>query len=74
MNTIRINVCLPRKTYEELAAEVETRGRSRFICEALSNALKARRNRKLAVEYQDATQEIKRINADLEGTIADGID
>jgi metal-responsive CopG/Arc/MetJ family transcriptional regulator len=74
MNVIRINVSLPQATYKELTEEVESRGRSRFISEAINNALTKRRNRRLAVEYREAGQEIKRINADMEGTIADGID
>jgi metal-responsive CopG/Arc/MetJ family transcriptional regulator len=74
MNVIRINVSLPQATYKELTEEIESRGRSRFISEAINNALTKRRNRRLAVEYREAGQEIKRINADLEGTIADGID
>ncbi len=74
MSTIRINVCLSRDIYEKLAEEVESRGRSRFISEAITQALKEKRNRKLAAEYQEAAQEIKMINADLEGTVDDGID
>jgi len=74
MNTIRINLSLSRETYEGLTEEVEPRGRSRFISEAINNALTERRNRRIAIEYQEAAQEIKRINADLEGTVADGID
>jgi metal-responsive CopG/Arc/MetJ family transcriptional regulator len=74
MNVIRINVSIPRTAYEELSEEVEPRGRSRFISEAICNALKERRNRRLAAEYQEASREIKRINADLEGAVADGID
>lgn len=74
MNVIRINVSLPQTTYKELTEEVESRGRSRFISEAINNALTKKRNRRLAIEYREAGQEIKRINTDLEGTIADGID
>lgn len=74
MNVIRINVSLPQETYKELTKEVESRGRSHFISEAINNALTERQNRRLAIEYREAGQEIKRINADLEGTIADGID
>jgi metal-responsive CopG/Arc/MetJ family transcriptional regulator len=74
MNTIRINVSLTRSAYEALSEEVESRGRSRFISEAIDNALKERRNRRLAAEYREASQEIKLINADLEGAVADGID
>ena len=74
MNVVRVNMSLPKETYQELAEEVESRGRSRFISEAISIALAKRRNLRLAVEYREAGQEIKRINTDLEGTIADGID
>ncbi|RPI71733.1 MAG: hypothetical protein EHM38_03365 [Geobacteraceae bacterium] len=74
MSIMRINVSLPQATYQALTEEVESRGRSRFISEAINNALTKRRNRRLAVEYSEAGQEIKRLNADLEGTIADGID
>jgi metal-responsive CopG/Arc/MetJ family transcriptional regulator len=74
MNVMRINVSMPRETYKELTEEVESRGRSRFISEAINNALMERKKRRLAVEYREAGQEIKRISADLEGTIADGID
>lgn len=74
MNVIRINVSLPQATYQELTEEVESRGRSHFISEAINNAIREKRNRRLAVEYLEAGQEIKRMNTDLEGTIADGID
>lgn len=74
MNVVRINVSLPQATYKDLTEEVESRGRSHFISEAINNAITERRNRRLAVEYLEAAQEIKRINADLEGAIADGID
>ncbi len=74
MNVVRINMSLPRETYQELTEEVESRGRSRFISEAISDALTKRRNLRLAAEYREAGQEIKRISADLEGTITDGID
>jgi metal-responsive CopG/Arc/MetJ family transcriptional regulator len=74
MNVIRVNISLPQATYKELSEEVEPRGRSRFISEAINSAITERRNRRLALEYCEASQEIKRIYADLEGTIADGID
>ena len=73
MNVIRVNVSLSQAIYKELTEEVESRGRSRFISEAINSAITERRNRRLALEYREASQEIKRINADLEGTIADGI-
>ena len=73
MNTIRINVSLSKTTYEELAEEVEPRGRSRFISEAIREALRERQNQRLAEEYREAALEIKRVDTDLEGTVADGI-
>jgi len=69
-----MNISLSRATYEELSEEVEPRGKSRFISNAIHNALKEKRNRRLAAEYREAAGEIKQINADLEGTVADGID
>jgi metal-responsive CopG/Arc/MetJ family transcriptional regulator len=74
MNVIRINVSLPQTTYNDLNEEIAARGRSRFICEAIQIALMKRRNQRLALEYRESALEIKRINAELEGTIADGID
>ncbi len=74
MSAVRINISLSRPIYEELTEEIEVRGRSRFISEAIDNALRERRNRRLASEYQEAAAEIKRIHTDLEGTVADGID
>jgi len=74
MNTIRVNISLSRTTYEKLSEEVEPRGRSRFISEAINNALREKRNQQLAAEYREAAEEIKRINTDLEGSVADGID
>ena len=73
MNVIRVNVSLSQAIYKELTEEVESRGGSRFISEAINSAITERRNRRLALEYREAGQEIKQINADLEGTIADGI-
>ena len=74
MNVVRINVSLPQATYKDLTEEIASRGRSRFISEAINNALMKRRNQRLAVDYRESAEEIKRINAELEGTIADGID
>ncbi len=74
MNTIRINISVSRATYEELNENIESRGRSRFISEAISNALREKRNQRLAADYREAAEEIKRINADMEGTVTDGID
>ena len=74
MNVIRINVSLPQETYQEITQEVESGARSHFIAEAINKALIEKRNQRLAADYMEASQEIKRINAELEGSIADGID
>ena len=74
MNVVRINVSLPQAIYQELAGEVEPGGRSHFIADAIKNAIKEKRNQKLAADYLEASQEIKRINVELEGAVADGID
>ena len=74
MNVVRINVSLPQATYQKLAEEVEPRGRSHFIADAISNAITQKRNQRLAADYLEASQEIKRVNVELEGAIADGID
>lgn len=74
MNTVRVNISLSRATYEKLREVVEPRRRSHFISEAIHNALKEKRNRQLAVDYREAAEEIKRINTELEGAVADGID
>ena len=74
MNTIRINISVSRAIYEELNEKVESRGRSRFISEAISYALREKRNQRLAADYREAAEEIKRINADMEGPVTDGID
>ena len=74
METVRINVSIPRKVFRELSQEVESRKRSRFITEAIMRLVKERRDRRLAVEYQEAATEIHRINKELEGAINDGLD
>jgi len=74
MNVVRINVSLPQETYQELAEVVESRGRSHFIADAIKNAITEKRNRRLAADYLEASQEISRVNVELEGAIADGID
>jgi len=74
METVRINVSIPRKVFRELSQEVESRKRSRFITEAIIRLVKERRDHRLAVEYQEAATEIHRINKELEGAINDGLD
>ena len=74
METIRINVSIPKNVFRELSQEVESRKRSRFITEAIIRLVKERRDRRLALEYQEAAKEINRINKELEGAINDGLD
>ena len=74
MGSIRINVSIPKNVFRELSQEVESRKRSRFITEAIMRLVKERRDRRLAVEYQEAATEIHRINIELEGAINDGLD
>lgn len=74
MSAIRMNVSLPKETLDELNRTVRPRKRSRFISEAIRNALKEQRNERLAREYAEAAEESRRVNRDLDGVIADGLD
>ncbi len=74
METVRINISIPKDVFRELSQEVESRKRSRFITEAIKRLVKERRDKKLAEEYKVAATEIRRINKDLEGIINDGLD
>jgi metal-responsive CopG/Arc/MetJ family transcriptional regulator len=74
MNSIRINISLPKDVYREISDIIEPRKRSRFITEAVKNRLKEQRVQRLAAEYEEASAEIKRINQELEGVITDGLD
>ena len=74
MSFVRINISLPEEVLAELAQEIESRKRSRFIAEAIAHALQEKRDRRLAAEYQEAAAEIRRVNGELEGVIADGLD
>jgi len=74
MNSVRINVSLPKETFKELSRDIEPRKRSRFITQAVMRSLKEIKKQKLAVEYEEASAEIKRINKELEGAISDGLD
>ena len=74
MGSIRINVSIPKNVFRELSQEVESRKRSRFITEAIMRLVKERRDKRLAVEYQEAATDIHRINKELEGAINDGLD
>ena len=74
MSSIRINVSLPEDTFEELSRAVGSRKRSQFITEAVRLLLKKERAQRLAVEYQEAAVETRKINKELEGAISDGLD
>ena len=73
MSIVRINVSIPQEVYTELS-EIEPRKRSRFITDAVKYFLKERKERKLAAEYEEASNEIRRINQELEAVISDGLD
>ncbi len=74
MSTIRINVSLPEDTFEELSKADESRKRSQFVTKAVRLLLKKERAQRLAVEYQEAAAEARKINKELEGAISDGLD
>ena len=74
METVRINVSIPKDVFKDLSQEVESRKRSRFITESIKRSLREKRDQKLAAEYREAAEEIRRINQELEGVINDGLD
>ena len=74
METIRINVSLPKEVFIELSKETKSRKRSQFITEAIKRLVKEKRDQRLASEYQEAATEIRAINKELEGAINDGLD
>jgi metal-responsive CopG/Arc/MetJ family transcriptional regulator len=73
MSSKRINISLPENLLRDLSREVDSRKRSRFIAGAIAHALRESRARRLAAEYREAAGEIARVNLELEGTIADGV-
>ena len=73
METVRINVSIPKNVFRQLSQEVESRKGSRFITEAIMRLVKERRDQRLAVEYQQAATEINRINKGLGEAINDGL-
>ena len=74
MESVRINVSIPKEIFVELSKEVASRKRSQFITEAIKRLVKKRRDQRLSEEYQEAAAEIRRIDTELEGTINDGLD
>lgn len=74
MRSVRMNISVPEEVFAEISRYVEPRKRSRFITEAVKHFLRERKERKLAAEYEEASEEIKRINQELEGVTSDGLD
>jgi len=74
MGTVRINVSIPQDVFGEMSQEVESRKRSQFITEAIKRLIKEKRVQKLAAEYREASEEIRRVNHELEGAVNDGLD
>jgi len=74
MKSVRINVSLPKEVFEALSDETESRKRSQFVTEAVKSFIKAKRDQRLAAEYQEAAAEIRRVNHNLEGVVNDGLD
>lgn len=73
MEFVRINISLPKETIRELSRRLPPRKRSRFIAEAVQKHLREEKARRLAAEYEEAADEIRRINRDLEGVVDDGL-
>ncbi len=74
MGTVRINVSIPKDVFGEMSREVGSRKRSQFITEAIKRLIKEKRAQKLAAEYREAAEEIRRVNQELEGAVNDGLD
>jgi metal-responsive CopG/Arc/MetJ family transcriptional regulator len=74
MDFVRINVSLPKEIVSELSRKLPARKRSRFIAEAVQKHLKEQKVQRLAAEYKEAAEEIRRINQELEGALSDGLD
>ena len=73
MDFIRINISLPREIVTELSRKLPARKRSQFIAEAVKRHLKEQKAQQLAAEYEEAAEEIRRLNQELEGTLPDGL-
>ena len=74
METVRINVSIPKNVFVELSKETKSRKRSQFITEAIKRLVKEKRDQRLVAEYQEAATEIRAINKELEGAVNDGLD
>jgi len=69
----RININVPEEILEEISQVVGPRKRSRFITDAIIRSLNELREKKLAVEYEEAADEIMRVNREIEGVVGDGL-
>lgn len=74
MNSVRVNITLPPEVLSELSQSVGPRQRSRFISDSVVRSLKELKAKRLALEYEEAAAEIRRVNEDLGGTLNDGLD
>ena len=74
MESVRINVSLPKNVLKDLGREAPGRQRSRFICEAVLALIRERRAARLACDYREAAKEIQRLNREMEGAVSDGLD
>lgn len=74
MNSVRVNITLPPEVISELSKNVAPRQRSRFITDSVVRSLKELKAKRLALEYEEAAADIRRISEDLEGTLDDGLD
>lgn len=73
MRKIKMSVAIAPHVMEEIANYVESRGRSRFIEDALLNELKRIKRNKLIEAYRDSAKEAEKENQFFEGVIADGL-
>ena len=73
MDYVRINISLPRAVVADLSKRLPPRKRSQFIADAVKKHLKEQEARKLAAEYEEAAEETRRINQELEGSLHDGL-
>ncbi len=74
MNSVRINVSLPKDVFTEISRDIKPRRRSQFITDAIKKSLREKRAQQLSAEYEEASAEIRRVNQELEGAISDGLD
>jgi metal-responsive CopG/Arc/MetJ family transcriptional regulator len=71
LRKIKISVAIAPHVMEEIANYVDSRGRSRFIEEALLNELKRIKRNILIEAYRDFAKEAEKENQFFEGAIGD---